>query len=75
MTIEQLRSIHGARPFRAFNIRTADGREIRVAHPDCLAMSQTGRTVVIVNPDDSLSMVDMLLVTELKVDPATVATA
>jgi hypothetical protein len=38
-------------------------------------MSQTGRTVVIVNPDDSLSMVDMLLVTELKVDPATAATA
>ncbi len=75
MTIEQLRSIHGARPFRPFTIRTADGREIRVAHPDCLAMSQSGRTVVIVHPDDSLSILDLLLVTELKVDPATAATA
>jgi hypothetical protein len=75
MTIEQLRSTQSQRPFRPFTIHLADGRSIRIAHPDVMAMSPSGRTLVVFYPDDSLSIVDLLLVTELHVEPPTAASA
>jgi hypothetical protein len=37
MTIEQLRQMHQARPFRPFRVHMADGRHLDVAHPEFLA--------------------------------------
>ena len=67
MTIEQLRLVLHAAPFRPFTIHLADGRQIRVPHPDFVAQSPTGRTIIIYQEDESFSIVDPLLVTELKV--------
>jgi hypothetical protein len=69
MTIEQLRSYHQARPFRAFTIYTADGRSCPVPCPEWLSYSPTGRTIIVHHPDDTHTMLDLLLVTEPKVDP------
>jgi hypothetical protein len=44
----------------------ADGRTFSIAHPDFLSISPAGRTVVIYHPDDSASIVDLLLMTELE---------
>jgi len=52
MTIEQLKKAYSAQPFRPFDVHLADGRRIEVPHPEFLAMSPTGRTVIIVRPDD-----------------------
>ena len=68
MTIEQLRRIHGAQPFRPFTIHMADGRSFRVEHPEFLSHSPTGRTVIVHQPDDSFDILDLLLATELEVD-------
>jgi hypothetical protein len=47
----------------------ADGRQFQIPHPDFLSMSPAGRTVVIYHPDDSASIVDLLLMTELELSP------
>jgi hypothetical protein len=73
MTIEQLRNIHSARPFRPFSIHMGDGRSFRVEHPELLSYSPTGRTVIVHQSGDGFSILDLLLATELEVDPATSA--
>jgi hypothetical protein len=67
MTTEQFRATLHQQPFRPFAIRMADGRRFQVAHPDFVAQSQSGRTVIVVQPDDSYSVLDLLLMTELEV--------
>jgi hypothetical protein len=65
VTLEQLRRIHRGEPFRPFLLRTADGREFSVSHPEALAISQTGRTIVVMTPDDAHETIDLLLVSSI----------
>lgn len=69
MTIQQLRGAHRATPFRPFTIHMADGRAFHVPHPDFLSMSPTGRTVIVYQEEDEFSILDLLLMTEIKVNP------
>ena len=70
MTTEQFRATLHLQPFRPFTIRMADGRTFDVAHPDFVAQSPSGRTVVVFQTDDSYSLLDLLLMTELEVRSA-----
>ena len=65
VTIEQLRNIQQAVPFRPYWIHLADGRQFDVPHRDLLSHSPTGRTVIVYGPNESFSILDLLLVTEL----------
>ena len=67
MTTEQFRATLHQQPFRPFKIRMADGRSFEVAHPDFVAQSQSGRTVIVIQPDESYSVLDLLLMSELEV--------
>ena len=67
MTIDQLRAVLQAQPFRPFALRMADGRSLAIADPDFLSTSPSGRTVIAYRSDDSFSIVDLLLVNELDV--------
>jgi hypothetical protein len=67
MTVEQLRKLHRMQPFQPFTIRMADGRYFYVPSPEWLSHSPSGRTVIVHQPDDSFSILDLLLVTELQV--------
>lgn len=67
MTIEQFRATLRLQPFHPFTIRMADGRKFDVSHPDFIAQSPTGRTVVVFQSDESYSVLDLLLMTELEV--------
>jgi hypothetical protein len=67
MTTEQLRNLLKVEPFQPFTIHLADGRKIPVGHPELLAASPSGRTVIVYQPDDSFNIVDLLLVTDLEV--------
>jgi hypothetical protein len=66
MTIEQLRTLHQARPFRAFDMHLADQRVIGIEHPELLAILPPGRTVFVGHSDGTFEFVDLLLVTRLK---------
>ena len=66
MTIEHFRAALRAVPFRPFVMHLADGREVPVRHPELAVATSTGRTTVVVQPDDTLAIIDLLLVTDLE---------
>ena len=68
MTSDLLRAAIRARPFVPFTILMGDGREHRVPHPEFLSMSRSGRLAYLVNEDDTWSVLDLLLMTELRLD-------
>lgn len=65
MTGEQLRNFHRAQPFKPFVIHLADGRSVDVRHPEMLAYAFPARSFAVWTKD-SYSVIDLLLVTELK---------
>ena len=76
VTAEELREIQHASPFRPYTIRMADGRSFQVPHPDFVWIAPRGRTLVVAQPrpgedlaDDPMSILDMMLVTEIQLDP------
>jgi len=75
MTIQQLRAAHKATPFQTFTVQMADGRALPVPHPDFLSMSPTGRTVIIYGEDDEFSILDLLLMTEIRMQPTSTASS
>ena len=70
MTTERLSDLLQARPFQPFDIRLADGRAIRVHHPEFASRSPTGRTVVVFQPDDSMTIIDLFLAISLDPVPS-----
>lgn len=69
MTIENLRRMYEARPFRPFAIHAADGRVFPVPHPEFLAYDTEGRTIVALRNDGAFSILDLSLITELEALP------
>jgi hypothetical protein len=65
MTIQQWRRALEARPFRPFKVRTADGREYEVKHPEAAWATPGGRVVFIAVDDDGAVAIDLLLATAL----------
>lgn len=70
MTSEQLKATLKQQPFQPFTIRMVDGRTFTVAHPEWVMVSPTGRTAILFKPDDSYSVVDLMLMNELEVPAA-----
>jgi hypothetical protein len=69
MTIEQLRNVHQAQPFRPFHLHLADGRVLPVPHQEFLSHSPSSRTVIVYGEGDAFEIVDLLLVTAIEVQP------
>ena len=70
MTIEQVRRLYDAQPFRPFIIHLAGGRQVTVPHREFMMSAPSGRTVVVCLPDDTFEIIDLLLVTDLEVAPS-----
>jgi hypothetical protein len=66
MTIERIREKLGLRPFQPFIIHLADACAIPVQHQEFAALSPAGRTMVVYQPDDSMNIIDLPLVTDLE---------
>ena len=69
MTIEQFQSAFKRKPFRPFVIHLADGEKVEVKSKDFFRDVPGGRTVTIWQPDESESVIDLLLVTRLEFKP------
>jgi hypothetical protein len=69
MTIDRLRNFYNAKPFQPFVMHLADGRVIPVLHPEYMASAPSGRTVTVYQPDDTMNVIDLLIVTDLEVKP------
>ncbi len=70
MTIEQIRSTYEAQPFRPFVIHLADGRQVPVHHRDFIMAVPSGRTLFGCQPDDAVNIIDLMLVTDTELKPA-----
>jgi hypothetical protein len=70
MTIEKVRAFYDATPFRPFVIHLADGRALKVQSREFMATAPSGRTVTLYQSDDSLNVIDLLLVTDLEIPAA-----
>ena len=69
MTLETIRKLYQARPFLPFVLHLADGRQIPVLHHEFVAAPPSGRTLVVVQPDESVNIIDLLLVTDIEMKP------
>jgi hypothetical protein len=69
MTIERLKELYEAQPFRPFLIHLADGRELPVQHRDFIMAVPSGRTIIVAQPDDTVNIIDLLLVTDVEIKP------
>ena len=70
MTVEQLKAVCAAQPFQPFVLHLADGRQIPVQHPEFIFTVPSGRTIFVVQPDDTTNIIDLLLVTDTERKPA-----
>lgn len=59
--------MHRSEPFRPFTLYLAAGGQVRVSHPELLAYSPSGPTVVVVSPDDTTQFTDPLLVSRIEI--------
>ena len=71
MTLDRLRDAYNAQPFRPFVMHLADGRQVPVVHREFIMPVPSGRTVIVVQPDDTVNIIDLLLVTDLELKPST----
>jgi len=70
MTVERFQQTLNAKPFRPFTIFVADGTTIPVVSREFVSLSPSGRTVVVFDPEDRMNILDLLLVTNLQIEPA-----
>jgi hypothetical protein len=61
------------RPFRPFDINLPEGRTVHVFHPDFALLSPDGRTLLAYERDNSFHMIDVALITNIRVGPASAA--
>ena len=65
MRTENLQEVIHAAPFRPFALSMADGTRIDVPHPDFIAHPPGARTAVVVGSDESLHIIDVMLVSKI----------
>ncbi len=68
MKADEIRRLLHAQPFRPFFIHVADGGRLLVKHEDFVALSPSGREILVYRHDraDDYQVVDTLLVTRLE---------
>jgi len=66
MDLQGIREALYKKPFKPFTISLADGRSFFVPHPELVAVGK--RRVIVVEPDDSWSVVEPLLIVSLDYD-------
>jgi hypothetical protein len=66
MEAAAIREALHAQPFRPFTLRLADGCDVSVPHPDFVAVAPNGRRVAVFQSDDSMSILEPLLIVSLE---------
>lgn len=63
MDLQGIREALYKQPFKPFTISLADGRSFFVPHPELVAVGK--RRIIVVEPDDSWSEIEPLLIVSL----------
>ena len=75
MTSDRLRRVVKARPFHPFQICMSNGQEHVVKHPEMVAVSPRDDTALYFHDDGAVSVLDLFLMSEIKVAPPRTAQA
>jgi hypothetical protein len=67
MPVERIRELLDVQPFRPFVMHLADGREVPVHHRELIIAAPSGRTLIVVQPEDTMNIIDLLLVTDVEI--------
>lgn len=70
MTSNRLRQVVTTQPFRPFRIVMGNGQEYLVRHPEFVAISPRDDIAILFHDDGAYSLLDLLLMTEIKVEMA-----
>ena len=54
--IDEIRKLYHAAPFKPFDLVLTNGRTVPVKHPEFMALSPSGRTVVVFEQDGHLAI-------------------
>ena len=65
VTFEEIKKLYYAAPFRPFDIVLTNGRQVRVDHPEFMALSPDEDVVVVFEPDGHLT-IDVPLIIGVK---------
>ena len=66
MTAEQVFRFQNAAPFKPFEILLADGRAIKIEHPDFISVSEEEQLVIVYELPEGIEIIDLLLVISLR---------
>jgi hypothetical protein len=66
VTIDAIKETVHTEPFHPFGLRLADGKVVKVGHPDYTAFGPKGRTVVVNGADDSFRILNVMLITAVE---------
>ncbi len=64
---QRIRELLRATPFKAFVIRTADGKEFKVEHPDFVLAASDTPNVILEEPTGAVHFISALLITSVGV--------
>ncbi|MBI5799822.1 MAG: hypothetical protein HZA92_03715 [Verrucomicrobia bacterium] len=73
MRIEEIRKINEANPFKPYTVRVSDGDGLPVPHPDFLFIPPVGGTVIVVDLQGCVTLVDANHITKLEFSAARAA--
>jgi hypothetical protein len=65
MDIAGIREAWKKTPFTPFRLRLADGRGLRIPHRDFLSISPGGRRVIVYGRNDSMTIIEPLLIVSI----------
>lgn len=68
MTKEALSKAIHKEPFQPFTLQIANGRAMPVPHRDFVSIHPTGRTVIVYGDNEDLEILDVMLITGLKIN-------
>jgi hypothetical protein len=69
MLPDDVYSVCQRQPFQPFTLHLADGRSLPVLSREFIIAWPEGQTIIVAQPDGKYNIVDLLLVTDLEVNP------
>jgi hypothetical protein len=66
MTVEAIKSLYDAVPFRPFSVCLVDGRKIKVPRAERLAIQKSNESIAVAH-NDSLEIIDLRTVVRLEI--------
>jgi hypothetical protein len=66
VSVDGIREVMRRTPLRPFTVRMTSGTRVEVPHPDFAALTPSGRRLVVTHDDDSIEILDTLMIESIE---------